>query len=173
MKTHQAKLITGIIASSEKAFLGAEKLLKLKFGPIDYKSKKADFDVTNYYEKEMGAGLMRCFYSFAKLIDPAKLPAIKLKTNSFEKRVARYLKATRRAVNIDPGYITEAKLVLASTKNYYHRILLGRGIFAEITLSFRDGLFRPMEWTYPDYRTDGYIKIFNEVRDIFMRQRLK
>ena len=119
----------------------------------------------------MGRGLFRVFLSFEKLIDPAGLVDAKLITNMIEDRLADSTQSPRkRPVNIDPGYITAAKLVLASTKDYSHRIYLDKGIYAEITLSYRNKQFMPCDWTYPDYRTGEYIDIFTKIREIFMRQ---
>jgi len=171
MQNKYVKLIIGTISSSEKASRRTVLALKRSFGPIDYTSKEIDFDYTSYYEDEMGPNLKRTFYSFSKLIAPEKLPLIKAKTIGLEKDVARRIKTARRPINIDPGYLNDAKLILASTKDYYHRIYLGKAIYGELTLSYRDRSFQPMEWTYPDYRTSAYITIFNEIRDIFMEQR--
>ena len=70
-----------------------------------------------------------------------------------------------RPLNLDPGYITPAKLVLASTKDHAHRIYLRDGIYAEVTLSFRGRKWQPLEWTYPDYRRDDYQRFFTECRE--------
>ncbi len=166
------KLITGIISSSKKMFDDAEKLLVKAFGKTDYKSPCVNFNYTRYYEKDMGQELSRVFLSFEKLIDPARLSAIKLLTNKIESRLANsHTEGIKRPVNIDPGYLTEAKLVLASTKDYNHRIYIGKGIYAEITLCYKHKKFVPFEWTYPDYRINEYLNIFNSIRGIFMRQR--
>jgi hypothetical protein len=164
------KLIAGVISSSETASRQAEESLAEAFGVIDYKSKMIDFDFTSYYTEEMGTGLKRYFLGFKKLIDPANLANIKIFTNEAERLISAKTASFKRAVNIDPGYITAAKLVLASTKDYSHRIYLCDGIYAETTLSYRKDTFRPLDWTYPDYRTDDYIGIFNDMRDIFMRR---
>ncbi|MFH1867672.1 MAG: DUF4416 family protein [Candidatus Omnitrophota bacterium] len=166
-----AKLIIGIIASSEDIFIESEKLIEERFGAADYKSDLLDFDYTDYYQKEMGTALKRRFMSFKQLIDPADLAGIKLVTNDLEKVISGKIKAPMRPVNMDPGYITEAKLVLASTKNHCHRIYLSKGIYAEITLSYRDKSFRASDMTYQDYRSDDYREIFNHIRGIFLRQR--
>ena len=106
-----------------------------------------------------------------QLIDPAKLSEIKLKTNRMELLFAKSTRARKRTVNIDPGYINDAKLVLASTKDYNHRLYILKGIYQEVTLTFQSGSFRFFDWTYPDYRTDDYIAIFNHIRELFMNQR--
>lgn len=134
------------------------------FGPADFESPVTDFTHTDYYKDEMGAGLKRQFLSFAKLLDMKGLCDVKLKTNNLEKKFAR---SGKRTVNIDPGYIDLAKLVLFSTKDYTHRIHLDKGIYAEVTLFYKDKSFTAWPWTYPDYKTDGYIGLFNDIRDIY------
>lgn len=156
----KANLICGVIANSEKMLEKGIAVLKEKFGNINKRSKIISFDFTNYYEKEMGKELIRQWVSFSQLIKEDEIKDIKLKTIQLEKLLAN--KDGRRNVNIDPGYVSLSKLVLASTKNYAHRIYLGDGIFAEITLIYRKGMFRPLEWTYPDYRQNT--KFFEEVR---------
>jgi len=170
-KPHLVKLITGILVSSDEAFHKAEKALCRKFGRIDYKSKGIDFDFTDYYKEDMGSGLKRYFLSFEGLIDPVRLPSIKRITNRIEEQISKHAKARKRPVNIDPGYLTDAKLILASTKDYNHRIYLDRCIYAEITLCYQDGDFKSQSWTYPDYKTDEYKRIFRQIRELFMKQR--
>ena len=155
------KLIIGFIYKDEAIFIKSKDQLKRKFGRIDFKSDPLDFNHTAYYEKEMGVGLKRRFISFAKPISIQDLYLIKLYTNRLE---GRFLNSGVRQVNIDPGYLDLAKLVLASTKDYAHRIYLRKGIFAEVTLSYRNNSFTFNDWTYPDYRSQEYIDIFNKIR---------
>ncbi len=131
---------------------------------MDFVSLPINFDHTDYYEAEMGKQLKRRFVSFLKLIPIEDLYRIKLYTNRLE---SRYLMAKSRQINIDPGYVDLAKLVLATTKDYAHRIFLRKGIFAEVTLSFKGDSFCPNEWTYPDYCRDEYIRIFNQIRTLY------
>jgi hypothetical protein len=170
-KPCSVKLITGIISSSKLVSNQAEKKLTYAFGRIDYKSEIIDFNFTDYYAKEMGVDLKRRFLSFSKHISPEQLPKIKIFTNRLEESFAGGTHSFKRSVNIDPGYVTDAKLVLATTKDYSHRIYLSRGIYAETTLFYQKNTFKPYDWTYPDYKTDYYIRVFNEIRNIFMCQR--
>jgi hypothetical protein len=170
-KPCSVKLIAGIISSSEIFSNQAEKKLTRAFGSIDYRSRIIDFNFTCYYTGEMGTALKRYFLSFSRLISPERLSEIKIFTNALETGLAKKTRTLNRPVNIDPGYVTDAKLVLASTKDYSHRIYLARGIYAETTLFYQKNTFRPYSWTYPDYKTVDYIDIFNEIRGIFMRQR--
>lgn len=134
------------------------------FGRIDLESPITDFTHTDYYKEEMGNGLKRQFLSFERLVGLKGLCSVKLRTNGLEKRFA---KQNKRTVNIDPGYIDLSKLVLFSTKDYSHRVYLDKGIFAEVTLFYKDKSFTAWPWTYPDYRTADYIEIFNRIRDIY------
>ena len=176
-KVPPVKLISGIITGDENNFDIVCEVLSKKFGAIDYKSPIYDFNLTNYYQKEMGPEPKRQFLSFSELIAHTKLAKIKLFTNKLEKRYSppevdppSAEKNGKRLINIDPGYITASKLVLATTKDYYHRIYLDKGIFAEVTLYFKSGSFQSFEWTFPDYKTKGYIETFNHIREIYMRQ---
>jgi hypothetical protein len=162
-KYNPVKLILGFIYSDEAVFIQARNKLKIKFGKIDFQSPILDFNYTDYYKLEMGDALKRRFISFSKLIPASELYRIKLYTNRLE---SKFLKASNRLINLDPGYLDKAKLVLASTKDYAHRIYLHKGIFAEITLSYRGNSFSPNEWSYPDYRSKEYIEIFNQIRTL-------
>ena len=143
-------------------------LMKLKFSEIEIKSESYNFSAfTDYYKNEMGEELRKLFIVFASLIDPVELPSIKLETNKVETEL---LEGANRQVNIDPGYITQAKLVLATTKNYSHRIYLGEGIFGDLHMQFSKGSFIPQPWTYPDYRQKNMIEFFNRVRQRYLEQ---
>lgn len=163
-----AKLIIGLIFKEQSILKKSKVVLKKAFGKIDFESPAFPFTYTRYYEAEMGGGLSRVFFSFSKLINPATLAKVKLFTNKLEDRFSQ---RGKRRVNIDPGYLDMAKLVLATTKDYMHRIYLGKGIFAEVTLRFDDKSFKPWEWTYPDYKTKEYIDIFNCIRSIYAQQK--
>jgi hypothetical protein len=166
-KPHPVKLIVGFIYKDRSILAKAEQILKKNFGPVDLQSKILAFTHTDYYEKELGSGLKRKFISFKSLILPQKLAGIKVFTNSIEKKFSR---DSRRLINIDPGYIDLPKLVLASAKDFSHRIYIGRGIHAEVTLSYQGKAFRWYEWTFPDYRTPQYIEIFTKIREIYFKQ---
>lgn len=160
------KLIIGMLAKSQKLFDIAEDIFVKKFGPIDYKSPVISFDYTGYYEKEFGGPLKRIFISFKKSISPEKIAKIKVLTNSIEEKLSVDKK---RLINIDPGYVSDSKLILATTKDYFHRIYLNHGIYAEVTLKWRKLGFEPFEWTYPDYRSKEYVSILNTIRNNYMR----
>lgn len=161
------KLIVGFIFREEPILRKAIGILEKKFGKIDFESRAISFKYTGYYEKELGDSLSRKFASFSGLTLPENLAKIKTLTNRIEKKLSA--KGSRR-INIDPGYLNLSKLVLASTKDFSHRIYLNRGIYSEITLMFRDKTFQSLDWTYPDYRTPEYIDIFNKIREIYSQQ---
>jgi hypothetical protein len=163
------KLIIGLIWGSpgENCLETTIKRLQSRFGPIDFRSEVIAFNFTDYYNKEFGNNLKRLFLGFQNLITPDKLASIKLFTNRLE---AKFTKEGKRRVNIDPGYLDAARLILASTKDFCHRIYLGKGIYAEITLTFRKGMFCPGELTYPDFRDLRYIKILSQLRNLYLQQ---
>jgi len=166
-RNRPVKLVIAFIFKQPILLEKAKLILKKSFGEIDFTSQILPFDYTDYYRKEMGDGLKRAFISFPKLIPPENLSKIKCLTNKIE---AKFSDHGCRAINIDPGYLDLARLVLASTKDFSHRIYLNLGIYAELTLVYKDGSFRPNPWTYPDYRTEGYIKIFRQIREIYAQQ---
>lgn len=168
IRSHEpVKLIIGFIFKEEKVLNKAEAILERRNGRIDFQSQNLPFDYTDYYNKEMGQGLKRKFISFKKLILPSSLPEIKIISNAIEKKLSP---AKARLINIDPGYLNLSKLILASTKDYSHRIYLNKGIFAEITLFYQNKTFQPWSWTYPDYKTGEYARIFNHIREIYAEQ---
>jgi hypothetical protein len=136
-------------------------------GPVAWVSPEMFFDRTRYYEREMGWPLYRRFVAFEELIGPEALVDIKLATNEIE---AGHLVEACRRVNIDPGYISAERLILATGKNYIHRVYLGRGIYADLTLVFKRGSFQTLEWTYPDYATPEMIGMFNALRQDYMEK---
>ncbi|MCM8780719.1 MAG: DUF4416 family protein [Candidatus Omnitrophica bacterium] len=166
-KVLPVKLIVGFIFRIDDVFEKVKAILEKCFGKIDFESQTLAFTHTDYYEAEFGKDLKRKFISFKKLIPPQNLARIKIITNSIEKR---FTQNKNRQVNLDPGYIDSAKLILASTKDYKHRIYLTQGIYAEVTLFFQNNTFQAWEWTYPDYKTPEYIEIFNQIRRIYREQ---
>ncbi len=164
-------LFCGLLSARPEVLDVAEARLADRYGPVDVRSPDIGFDFTSYYEPQMGRGLTRRFVSFARKIDPGRLAEIKRATNGLEAEAARAHAFAARPVNLAPGYLSPAKLVLASCKDRAHRIYLGLGVYAEITLRFHGGRFRPVETTYPDYRTAEYIEFFAAVRRRHMGSR--
>jgi hypothetical protein len=162
-------LICGFISSDVDLIVRAIRLLSEHVGPTDEVSEIWPFDFTNYYEGEMGENLQRQFASFARLIDPVEMAAIKILTNQIEARICDdlALPTDQRVVNLDPGYITTAKLVLATTKDFGHRVYLRDGIYAESTLHYVGNRWESWPWTYPDYGSGRYHPFFDRVRERF------
>lgn len=163
------KLIAAVTVNSPDLYNPLITHLESKFSPIDLTSDWYSFDKTNHYRAEMGENLIKRFVSFQELIPAESLPEIKLATNQLEDEWA--VEGARR-VNLDPGYITLPKLVLATTKDFSHRLYLGKGIFGDIHLAFhRDSdSFEPQAWTYPDYRQREVLAFFNRVREAYRLQ---
>ena len=169
---HPVKLIVGILASDQRGLEAAVDVLTAHIGPTDIVSDAWPFTQTRYYVEQTGPDILRQFLSFAELIEPNQLADMKLLTNELEQDLAKTLaSAFPRPVNFDPGVIEPAKLVLASTKNFSHRIYIGKKIYAEVTLVFDKGLWRTLPYTYPDYRQQKYFDFFSQVRDRLVQQR--
>ena len=145
---HPAKLVIGFFMASKEPDRRLTDGLVEAFGPLDVVSGWFPFDFTSYYTPEMGAPLYRRMLAFERLIEQERLASIKLITNAMEQASVQ---GRGRRVNIDPGYLLRERFVLATGKNYSHRIYIGQGIYADLTLIFTKGRFEPLPWTYPDY----------------------
>jgi hypothetical protein len=143
-----------------------EQLSEL-YGDIDFVSARMPFHYTDYYAEEMGSGLERRFIFFDTLIRPESLPDVKLRTNDIEERT---LEGGKRRVNIDPGYISQAHLILATGKGYTHRPYLRDGIYADLTLIYTGKSFQPLPWTYPDYGEKPAMEMFSRIRSKYLMQ---
>ncbi len=161
------KLISAITITDLALWPVCQEKLEKLYSPIDRAMEWYEFHHTDYYLPEMGSNLKKRMVSFGKLIRAEDLPGIKLAANELEQDFSR---AGKRQINIDPGYICVAKLVLATTKDFSHRIYLDSGIFADLHLKFQKGHFRPQEWTYPDYREAEVLRFFEEVREAYLAQ---
>ena len=161
------KMIAGLLAASDASLQQATAALTEQYGLIDSTSAPIDWTISTYYRDEMGPSIRRQFLSFERLIAANELAAVKLATNGLEER---WRTPAGRPVNIDPGYIATTKLVLASTKDAAHRIYLGQGIYAEVTLLFSSGTFQPHAHTYPDYAARPALEFFNGVRATYLEQ---
>ncbi|MBN1807083.1 MAG: DUF4416 family protein [Sedimentisphaerales bacterium] len=167
----EVKLIIGILAANYHCLHSAADSLSNKFGKVDFSSDVWSFDQTDYYKEQTGPRILRQFVSINRLIDPGILAKIKHQTNKIEQKLAKKLALPlARPVNLDPGIIEPSKLVLATTKNYSHRIYIGKKMYAEVTLIFDKGSWRPQSYTYPDYRQQCYLDFFDKVRTRLMEQ---
>ena len=171
-----AKLIISMITSDRYLFSLYEDVLIKRFGEVDIESNTQSFNFTDYYEEEFGKNLMQKLFSFSTLIRQDELIEIKIITNDLEnndidKNIKKNITHHKRKINLDPGYITLNKYILASTKNGPSRIYLNQGIYAEITLRFINKSFVPCdEYTYPNYKTNEYINFLNSVRQKYKIQ---
>ncbi len=160
------KLIIGMLSGIKALFEEIPELLEARFGKIETQSKIIPFDFTDYYKEDMGPNLLRMFYCFKNTIDPEEIASIKVWTNELENTFKQNEKFhIKRPINLDPGYLAQCQLILASTKDFYHRIYLGKGIYAEVTLYYKHGQYENMPWTYPDYQTEEYKKFFSRIRE--------
>jgi hypothetical protein len=161
------KLIASLFSGDARLLGDAVKAMSERHGEPDFISAPTPFDYTDYYEKEFGGSLIRRFVAFERLIRPETLPDIKMWTNALEKRLAT---EGRRRVNIDPGYLAKAHLILATGKGYTHRPYLREGIYADLTLIYRDKSFHPLPWTYPDYAGAEMVGILTRIRERYLLQ---
>jgi len=163
------KYITGVIYAEELILARAVQRLEALLGPVDLKSDGFPFVLTGYYDREMGGELKRIFLSFGRLGRPEDLAAIKIATNKLESELASEAGSPGRVVNIDPGYLTSSALIMATAKNFAHRIPLNDGIYAHLELLFRRHGLKFLEWTYPDIRTEpGCADFFLKARLIYL-----
>ena len=178
------KLIVGILASdegdpardashvgSQRCLAAARDAVLAALGPADLVSEAWSFTQTDYYADEIGPKVLRQFVSIEKLVHPGDLAEIKERTNAIEQESAATLAMPYpRPVNLDPGVIEPSKLILASTKNFAHRIYIGRKIYAEVTLVFDKGQWRSLPYTFPDYYRPEYHEFFSKVRSRLVQQ---
>jgi hypothetical protein len=166
-EAENVKLISSLFSPQNELIDKVIVELKKLFGPTDWVSSELFFDRTKYYAEEMGWPLHRRYISFENLIRPEDIVDTKLATNKVENN---YLQDGKRRVNIDPGYVSLERLILATGKNYTHRIYLSKGIYADLTLIFHGGSFRPLEWTFRDYAGPEIISFFNDIRERYKGQ---
>lgn len=161
-----ARLIVGFFLHDSALAADLAQTLVARFGAVDMLSPWYPFEFTHYYEREMGHPLRRRLMAFQSLIAQDRLAAIKQTTNRLEDQ---YRRQGRRRVNIDPGYMLAERFVLATGKNFTHRIYIGQGIYADLTLIFQRGAFRALPWTYPDYADARLIDFLTLVRNKYMQ----
>ncbi|MEN3185164.1 MAG: DUF4416 family protein [Atribacterota bacterium] len=160
------KLFIATLYEEEKVLQRVLEPLQEHFGQIEWQSPSVPFTYTDYY-RDIGTNLVRVFLVFKPLIDPGQLSEIKWTTNEIEKKTKDEHK--ERKINLDPGYFDGGKIVLATTKNFAHRVYIGKGIFAEATIKWERGDFRPFPYTYPDYASPEYRPILFQIRELYRR----
>lgn len=162
------KLFIAALFSDDSLLQRALELSEHLFGTIDYRSEHFLFDVTDYYNAEMGSPIYRQFISFTPLVNPGQLAAIKIRTNTIEDSLAQH---NDRKVNLDISYMDYHKVVLASAKFNGQKIYLDEGIYADPTLYYRKGAFHPYDWSFPDFKaSDRYYNSLLEIRRIYKEQ---
>jgi len=161
------KLLVSVLAGDAGLLEAVIRELAKRHGDPDYVSEILPFAYTKYYAAEMGPALVRRFVSFDRLIRPEELPSIKLGTNALEGQLSE---GGARRVNIDPGYVAKQHFILATGKGFSHRPYIGQGIYADLTLVYRKETYQPLEWTYPDYRSEQTIGMLNGLRRRYMIQ---
>lgn len=162
----EALLMTAVFSRHRSALDWGRQRIDASFGPVELESQVFEHTETQYYAEQMGEALVKQFLVVGRLFDPADLASVKLRTNAWEHELAssgQY--AERRPLNIDPGYITLSKLVLASAKDRAHRIYLRDGIYAEECLYYVGG-WQSRPWTYPDYQRPEFQEFFTQARDL-------
>lgn len=153
-------LVMGVIYGTGAALAQLEARLAEEFGEIDARSDVFDFDVTEYYQGEMGPGLKRRFYGFKNLIDPGDIVDIKLAAIKIEEDMSR---EGKRSVNLDPGYMDFNKVILVSAKFLAQKIYLTKGVYADPTIYYDKG-WKVYDWAFPDFRSGRYNDFFSDVR---------
>jgi hypothetical protein len=161
------KLLASLFSGDDRLLGDAVRILSERYGRADFISAPAPFAYTDYYEKEFGGSMIRRFVAFERLIRPESLPDVKVWTNALEKRLSA---EGQRRVNIDPGYLATAHLILATGKGYAHRPYLRDGIYADLTLIYRDKSFHSLPWTYPDYAGAEVIGMLTRIREKYRMQ---
>ena len=163
-------LIAAVTSRYESAIQWSITQAAKQWGAVQLKSDVFDFTETGFYAKTMGLDLRKQLVAF-QFTDPAALADFKIASNLWEEQyAASHPHPETRPLNIDPGYITEAKLVLATTKDRDHRIYLRDGIYAEVTLHYQQHKWTQSRWTYPDYQRDDFQSFFTECRDLVRRR---
>ena len=161
------KVFFGLIYKDSE---GLEYILNkiTQIGEIDVQSLEIPFGFTDYYKEEMGTGLLRKWVAIDKIIPENELADFKNMAVEWEKE--RTFEG-RRTVNCDPGGICDNRVVLVTTKNFSHRIYMGKGIFGEVTLIYIGDGFQPQRWTYSDYKTDIFQKFAKDCKRKFLERK--
>jgi len=144
--------------------------LQARFGPLDFESDPFPFTETDYYDHELGRPIQRRILGFERLVEQSRLPGIKLATNELEEEYAR--RDGSRRINLDPGLLCLERLVLATGKNFSHRVYLSQGIWADLTLMYRGKGWISLPWTYPDYAGTILQSLLLDMRQKY-KQKLK
>jgi len=166
-KPPKGRLIVSIIYNSMDGLSDALKLLEKQFGRVQCETIEISYASKDYTE-EMGERLQRRFYSFEKMVERDRLPEIKALCHKIEKQFGDLVRDYAfRTVNIDPGILTPDNVVMASHREFNHRIYLGEGVFGELTLVYSRGRFVRLAWTPAEFCEGEAIDFFLRVRESF------
>ena len=171
-KPAESYFFVGMLTGEKDLFARAIDELDHFFGPVLRETEPISWEHSTYYEEELGNNVLRKFVFYARPVDQIDLVEAKKITMEVEIKLGRGITGeTLRRINIDPGCMTQAKLVLASSKDFSHRIYIGGGVHAEVTLYFKDESFRPFFYTYQDYKDEKNISLFNAVRKEYFQKK--
>jgi hypothetical protein len=168
-KRSKVKLIAAIMVARERLIEEAISVLSPSYGVLEFTSPVFPFTHSRYYAGEMGEALVKTFCSFRGVLEPEEIVARKLEAMACEQSFLREGTSSRQ-VNVDPGYLDEMKLVMATTKNASHRVYIGSGVHGDVELVYGHGTFAPLEWTYPDYREPVALEFFSKVRREYLAE---
>jgi hypothetical protein len=161
------KYLIAVLYHDPDRFASVKVELTRRWGAIDFEGADHHFDVTDYYEPEMGTPLMRRLLAFEQLQPPTLLVDMKLACNDIEDAFAA---AGRRTVNLDAGYLDHNKYLLASAKEAGQKVYLDKGIYADLSGRYRAGKYQPFEWSFPDFRDGRYDAELLAVRKLYLEQ---
>lgn len=130
---------------------GPSEILRPAFNPL-----------MEYYSKEMAGELGRFLVITQNVYSRSELLKSKLLSLEWERKFAVQEK---RTVNVDTGFLSLENFLLATTKNYSHRIFIGDDIFADLTFEFKHGKFQALPWTYPDYQDPQKLSFLTQSRN--------
>jgi hypothetical protein len=164
------KLFVAALYAQQDELRAAVRLMEYSWGEIDYTGPDHPFDMTDYYEPEMGKNLRRRLISFRELFPPERLGEAKHAANDIEDKIAGKTGENGRSVNLDAGYLDMSKIVLASFKGAGQKIYLGGGVWADMIARYRSGRYQPFEWTFPDFRDGRYDEELKAIREIYRGQ---
>jgi hypothetical protein len=167
-KPPPGRLVVSIIYSSMDALADGVKALEKRFGRVQYETLEIPCSEADEYSEEMGTDLLRRFYSFDSSVPRDSLPSLKAACYKIEPKFSDTVDGYHfRTINIDPGILTPSALVMASHKEFNHRIYLRDGVWGEMALMYAHSKFCRLPWTNPDFCCDEAVDFFERVRGTF------
>ncbi|MDX2470267.1 MAG: DUF4416 family protein [SAR324 cluster bacterium] len=163
-KEPRVKYFCAVLYSGGQELAPTKKALEARFGPVDFISKNYEFRGTDYYEQEMGQGLVRQIWGFENLASPLELAQGKLDCIKIETELSE---SDKRKVNLDIGYLDLFKVILASSKERVNKTYLGSGIWADWVAHYESGSWEAFSWAFPDFAGGQYNPDFEKLRLAF------